>query len=90
VNLSEFPAAFALLERCLGEGDEQAKELARVKLIRKKTSFSSCGAALVVKSALQLMKGSIEGSISCRTSRSGRHAAITFSREATAFEAACC
>src|SRR5262249_20602787 len=29
-ELSEFPTAFALLERCVGDGDEQAKELAGI------------------------------------------------------------
>jgi hypothetical protein len=32
-DLSEFPAAFALLERCLIEGDDQAKELAVIGLL---------------------------------------------------------
>jgi hypothetical protein len=32
-ELTEFPGAFAVLERCLAEGDEQARELATVGVI---------------------------------------------------------
>jgi hypothetical protein len=40
-DLSEFPAAFALLERCLVEGDDQAKELAVTGIIEDIQNIAS-------------------------------------------------
>jgi hypothetical protein len=40
-DLSEFPAAFAVLERCLLEGDEKAKELATVGIIEDIQNIAS-------------------------------------------------
>jgi len=40
-DLSEFPAAFALLERCVDEGDEQAKELAIIGIIEDIQNIAS-------------------------------------------------
>lgn len=40
-DLSEFPAAFALLERCFAEGDEQAKELAAIGIIEDIQNIAS-------------------------------------------------
>jgi len=40
-DLSEFPTAFALLERCLGDGDQQAKELAVIGIIEDIQNIAS-------------------------------------------------
>ena len=40
-ELSEFPATFALLERCLTEGDEQAREVAIIGVIETIQAIAS-------------------------------------------------
>src|SRR5262245_49239787 len=40
-ELSEFPAAFVLLERCLTEGDDQARELATIGVIEGVQNIAS-------------------------------------------------
>src|SRR5262245_39688685 len=40
-DISEFPAVFALLERCLVEGDEQVKELATIGVIEDIQNIAS-------------------------------------------------